>query len=103
MSILFIIKCQEDKYYLGLTNNFVSIFFTHFENHNNILWLNIYKPIAILHIKQFFDVNMLDDCVIHYMYIYGIENVRGGIYDNLIFNLTQYKEITDKIYEIYNV
>tara|TARA_B100001758_G_scaffold247469_1_gene265406 strand:- start:216 stop:533 length:318 start_codon:yes stop_codon:yes gene_type:complete len=102
MSLLFIIKCQEEKYYLGLAKNFVSIFFKHLENHDNIHWMNIYKPMKLMHIEHFFNLKMLNNCVIYYMYIYGIENVRGGIYSDLILNLNQYDKITKKINEIYN-
>lgn len=102
MSLLFIIKCQEEKYYLGLSKNFVSIFFKHLENHDNIPWMNTYKPMKLMHIDHFFNVKMLNNCVIYYMYIYGIENVRGGIYSDLTLDLNQYNEISNKINEIYN-
>lgn len=102
MPLLFVIKCQEEKYYLGLAHSFVSIFFKHFENHDNIPWMDIYKPIKLLHIEHFFNLKMLNNCVIYYMYIYGIENVRGGIYSDLILNLNQYNEITKQINESYN-
>jgi len=100
MPLLFVIKCQEEKYYLGLSKTFVSIFFKHLENHDNIRWMTIYKPIKLLHIEHFFNFKMLNDCVIYYMHTYGIENVRGGIYENIILNLNQYNEITKKINEI---
>jgi len=101
MSLLFVIKCQEEKYYLGLSNNFVSIFFKHLENHDSIPWMNMYQPMELVHIDHFFNLKMLNNCVIYYMYRYGIENVRGGIYSNIILNLNQYKQITKKINEIY--
>jgi hypothetical protein len=96
MSILFVIKCQEEKYYLGLSNNFVSIFFKHFENLEHVQWMNIYKPIEIVHIQHYFNTELLNNCVIYYMYIYGIENIRGGDYHNPILSIIQYDEITTK-------
>lgn len=95
MSILFIIKCQEDKYYLGLANNFVSIFFQHLENLGNIEWMNIYKPIELVYIEHFFTYEMLNFCVIRYMRYYGIHNVRGGDYCNVILDLKQLNEINE--------
>lgn len=103
MSLLFIIKCQQEKYYLGLSNSFVSIFFTHYENHNNISWLNIYKPIQIVHIEHFFNFNKLNNSVIYYMFVYGIENVRGGSYTNINLSNQQYIEITQKIQNCVNL
>ena len=97
MQLLFVIKCQEEKYYLGLSNNFVSVFFKHLENFENVDWMNIYKPIELVYIEQFFNIEMLNNCVIRYMEYYGIENVRGGDYSNTILNLSQYNEITHKI------
>ena len=93
MSILFVFRCQEDKYYLGLSNSFVSIFFKHFENLENVQWMNIYKPIELVHIQHFFNTEMLNNCVIFYMYIYGIKNVRGGDYSNIILTAIQYHTI----------
>tara|TARA_B100001758_G_C18309042_1_gene556748 strand:+ start:815 stop:1120 length:306 start_codon:yes stop_codon:yes gene_type:complete len=99
MPLLFIIKCQKDKYYLGLSNSFVSIFFKHFENQLNIHWLTIYKPMQLLYIEHFFNIEKLNKTVINYMYIYGIENVRGGDYSNVILSRYQYDEITTKFNE----
>jgi hypothetical protein len=97
MQLLFVIRCQEEKYYLGLSNNFVSIFFKHLENLENVDWMNIYKPIELVHIEQFFDIEMLNCCVLRYMDYYGIENVRGGHYSNTVLNFEQYDEIMCQI------
>lgn len=94
--ILFIIKCQQDKFYLGLSESFQSIFYRHLDNMDNIPWLNLYKPIKLVYIKHFFNEEMLNSCVIHYMYKYGIENIRGGKYNNIFLNLQQYNEIIQK-------
>jgi len=99
MPLLFIIKCQKEKYYLGLSNSFVAIFFKHFENHLNIPWLTIYKPMELLYIEHFFDIEKLNKKTIHYMYIYGIENVRGGCYSNVLLTKDEYDEITTKLNE----
>jgi len=99
MPLLFIIKCQKEKYYLGLSNSFVSIFFKHFENRLNIPWLTIYKPMELLYIEHFFDIEKLNKTIIDYMYIYGIENVRGGCYSNVLLSRYEYDEITTKVNE----
>jgi hypothetical protein len=99
MPILFIIKCQEEKYYLGLSNSFVAIFFKHLVNLENVMWMNIYKPIELLYIQHFLNTEQLNSCVLHYMYIYGIENVRGGDYSNIILTTTQY----DTIHNSFNI
>ena len=99
--ILFVIKCQEDKYYLGLSNTFPAIFYRYLDNVDNIPWLNVYKPIRLVYIKHFFDKNMLNSCVIHYMYTYGIENVRGGKYSNIMLNIFEYNEISEKFDELF--
>ena len=94
--ILFVIKCQQDKYYLGLSNTFLAIFYRYLDNVDNIPWLNVYKPIRLVYIKHFFNENMLNSCVIHYMYKYGAENVRGGKYSNILLNILEYNEISEK-------
>jgi hypothetical protein len=100
--ILYIYKLQFNKYYLGLSKDFISIFYKHFDNKNKITWLNMYKPIKILdiiHFKTFYDLN---NYVIYYMYLYGIDNVRGGIYNNIIFDNITYKQIESIILLYYN-
>ncbi len=100
--ILFIIRCQEDKYYLGLSNSFVSIFFRHLENYDNIHWLNLYKPVELVYIEHFFNYEMLNNCVLHYMYMYGINNVRGGIYSDVYLSLQDKYYIDRQINLLYN-
>jgi len=101
MSLLFIIKCQQEKYYLGLSNSFVSIFFKHFNDIQND-WINIYKPIQILDIFQFKTLNDLDYYVLYYMYKYGIDNVRGGSFNKIVFDSISYNNILSLILLYYN-
>lgn len=98
---MFVIKCQQDKYYLGLSKSFVGIFYRYLDNMENIPWLTVYKPIKLVYIKHFFNRDMLNSCVIHYMYTYGIENVRGGKYSNVLLSIQQYNEISQKFQKLF--
>ncbi len=74
-------KTEGYKYYIGKTNNDVSIRFTqHKSNDNTCAWTNKYKPIKILEIIQSKDSLDEDKITKKYMIKYGVENVRGGSY-----------------------
>jgi|TARA_B000000475_G_scaffold268709_1_gene261600 hypothetical protein len=99
--ILYIYKLQCNKYYLGLSKDFISIFFKHFNDIQND-WINIYKPIQILDIFQFKTLNDLDYYVLYYMYKYGIDNVRGGSFNKIVFDSISYNNILSLILLYYN-
>jgi len=83
-SILFVVKLQNNKYYLGLSNNLTEIFNEHLYNKYNIEWMNLFKPLKILSVSYNYNYELLNNTVIEYMNTYGIENVRGGSYSNVL-------------------
>ena len=83
-SILFVVKLQNNKYYLGLSNNLTEIFNEHLYNKYNIEWMNLFKTLKILSVSYNYNFEMLNNTVIEYMNTYGIENVRGGSYSNVL-------------------
>lgn len=85
MSQLYLLKCNAyNKYYIG-----------NIEDENE--WIKIYKPDEIMESINKNNYDNLNDIVIKYMKIYGIENVRGGSYDQVKLSDVTIKELNYKI------
>ncbi len=88
---IYVLKCEDKssgyKYYIGKTNNEVSIRFNQHKSKNNTCaFTNIYPPIEIIEIIQSKDPLDEDKITKKYMMKYGIENVRGGSYTKLVLD-----------------
>jgi predicted GIY-YIG superfamily endonuclease len=77
MSYTYILKLEFNKYYIGKTNNPK---FT-LEDHINIEWTKIYKPIKLVKIIKNNDNFDDDQLILRYMKKKGIKNVRGGSFN----------------------
>ena len=89
ISIIYVLKCSNDKYYVGKTNKFVEERFAEHIKGVGSEWTKLYKPIEILE-----SVDMISDFdedikTKEYMKKFGIDNVRGGSYSQV--NLPKYK------------
>jgi predicted GIY-YIG superfamily endonuclease len=79
MSYVYVLKLEEDKYWVGETNNYIQRILWHtnnLPNKNKTEWTKLYKPISIVEIVE----NKKDlerDKTLEYMKIYGWQNVRG--------------------------
>ena len=93
---LYFLKLQQDKYYIGKTNNIQIRIKDHF-NQKGSSFTKLYKPIELLKIIENCDKYDEDKYVLKYMETYGIDNVRGGSYSNIFLYKHQILEITNKI------
>ena len=87
--IIYVLKCINNKYYIGKTNKSIEERFTEHISRNGSEWTKLYKPIEILE-----SVNMISDFdedikTKEYMKKFGIDNVRGGSYTQI--DLPEYK------------
>jgi len=82
MTNIYIIKLEDNKYYVGKTNNLERRKQEHI-NGNASAWTNKYKPISIE--KIIYDTSSFDEdkYTKEYMAKYGIDNVRGGSYTKI--------------------
>lgn len=98
MNYIYLAKLENEKYFIGTTMNIEQ----KIENIQEIDWTKKYKPIEyVLFIPN---CNDIDKYVIFYMQKYGINNVRGGVFNNIILttdNMNLLKQLefpTNKCY-----
>lgn len=77
MVCIYILKLQNDKYYVGKTNKLNLRVNEHFEGDGSA-WTKLYKPIEISQVIKNCDTYDEDKYTIKTMAKYGIDNVRGG-------------------------
>lgn len=90
--MIYILKLEKNKYYIGKTNNIDKRYQQHL-NGNGSEWTKLYKPLHIITTIESSSEFDEDKYVKIYMSKYGIENVRGGTYvsieleENSLFSL----------------
>lgn len=85
MEHIYILKLKEGKYYIGKTKNIEKRWNEHLSGEGSV-WTKKYKPTFLMKIivsTSYFDE---DKYVKEYMAKYGIENVRGGTYSNIVLD-----------------
>ncbi len=77
MVYIYVLKCQQNKYYVGKTNNPNVRLESHGTTEGSA-WTKKYKPIKVMELIKNCDDYDEDKYTKMYMDKYGIENVRGG-------------------------
>ena len=85
---IYILQLKSDKYYIGSSNNFLSRINDHFTG-NGSEWTKLYSPIAVINIINSISMFDEDNITKEHMMKYGIDNVRGGSYSNIILSKEQ--------------
>lgn len=95
---IYVLKCENNKYYVGRTKNIEKRIIQHFTL-NGSKWTKKYKPIKI--INQY-DGDEFDEekHTLLTMDKYGIENVRGGSYCKMKLSKYDIDKIQQIIYSI---
>ena len=87
--IIYVLKLQHGKYYVGKTNNFEKRMHQHETGIGGSFWTKLHKPIEVIRKfeiksnsfnKEFIYGLEEDKVVKEMMCLYGIDNVRGGSY-----------------------
>lgn len=92
MVYIYILELECNKYYIGKTNNPIIRIENHF-NLNGSEWTKKYKPLKIKEIIPNCDNFDEDKYTLKYMNEYGINNVRGGSFSNIILSNTTLQTI----------
>lgn len=77
MVFIYILRLEQDKYYVGKTSNPDFRIDSHF-NSEGSAWTKLYKPIEVLDIIPDCDEYDENKYTQMYMSMFGIDNVRGG-------------------------
>jgi hypothetical protein len=104
MVFIYILQLENNKYYIGKTNNPEFRIEQHF-NSSGSEWTKKYKPIELIELLPNCDNFDEDKYTLKYMEKYGINNVRGGSFceiklsDSNLITLKQIiNSVTDKCY-----
>ena len=92
---IYALKCLEDKYYVGKSFNPGKRIQAHFNGHG-AAWTQKYLPIEVDMIIDG-DVYDEDKYTLEYMDHYGIENVRGGVYCQLVLPDYHIKTLNEQL------
>lgn len=83
MVYIYILKCDNNKYYVGKTNYIDDRMNKHFKFGGSV-WTKIYAPKKVIRIIENCDNFDEDKYTIMTMAKYGIDNVRGGSFSSLV-------------------
>lgn len=94
-TIIYVLKLKHGKYYAGKSSDLDKSFIEHLSGEGSI-WTKKHEPIEIEQVISN-DVD-IDKYVREYMYKYGIDNVRGGLYSEEILTDEQIKTYHKEIW-----
>ena len=95
MVYVYILKLVKNKFYVGKTTNPLFRLNDHY-NGNGASWTKKYKPLTLDKIIPNCDEYDEDKYTIKYMDLYGIQNVRGGTFTQIVLP-THTTEILSKM------
>ena len=95
MVYIYVLKLEENKYYIGKTNNPAFRLDSHFSL-NGSQWTKKYRPIKLLKMIPNCDDYDEDKITKQFMDKYGIDNVRGGSFTSITLN-NNTKELLNKM------
>jgi hypothetical protein len=101
MVTVYIMACENNKYYVGKTNNITSRMEDHYKGYGSD-FTKKYKPIKMVESIEKADIFEEDKQVKKYMILYGIDNVRGGSYSTIVLPEYQMKALEKEILSINN-
>ena len=82
---IYLIECENGKYYVGKTTDCEHRFKQHCNNKGSI-WTRLHKPLRIIDVFETEDGFDEDKYTKKFMNKYGIDNVRGGSYTNIVLS-----------------
>ncbi len=96
---IYLIKLENDKYYVGKTNTVEQRILQHFAG-NGSKWTQLHKPVKIEAVYNEDDIFAEEKHTYLAMDKYGIENVRGGSYSTVKLTENDKKKICEVIHSM---
>jgi predicted GIY-YIG superfamily endonuclease len=90
---IYILKCTDNKYYIGKTKLDVSTRYNQHVNDKSCIFTTNFPPIEIIKTYKSDDPLEEDNATKKYMMMYGIDNVRGGSYTKIKLEDWQIKSL----------
>lgn len=82
-SLLYVLELEDNKWYIGKTND-IKKRFTQHQNGEGSAWTKSYKPVRLAQCRPLKDEYDETNMTKTYMKKYGIDNVRGGAYTHVV-------------------
>lgn len=82
---IYILKLTQEKYYIGKSNNATLRIQEHF-NGGGTFWTKLHKPIEVLALIPNSCIYDEDKYTLEFMDRFGIDNVRGGTFSNMLLS-----------------
>lgn len=102
MELIYIIKLEKSKYYIGKTRNIDKRWEEHLTG-NGSGWTKKYKPLSLITTIKSTSQFDEDKYVKEYMAKYGIDNVRGGTYSNIVLDANSIAVLEKEIWHSKNL
>ena len=81
--IIYVLLLDNNKYYVGSTNNIVKRFNDHMSDSYSAAFVSLFKPIGIIKLELCTSIHHEDNLTKEFMMLHGIDNVRGGTYSQI--------------------
>src|SRR6266496_3917390 len=93
MTIVYVLKCRDNKYYVGKNTRSINIRYKEHCNGSGSIWTHKYRPIRIVEYEKTDNVHLELNKTLDYMYKYGIDNVRGSCYSKVNLSAEEERSI----------
>lgn len=95
MKYIYLLKLQNNKYFVGNTNCLKTSYDKYFiKKKYDIEWLKVNKPIKM---EKMYHIGNINKYTLKYMSKYSIQDVRGGKYSDLIIEKKELEQLKKKL------
>jgi predicted GIY-YIG superfamily endonuclease len=89
MQKIYVLQCENNKYYVGKTSNIDRRLAQHFSDEGGSEWTKLYPPLKVIDVQDMTGDYDEMNRTLDYMKAYGIDNVRGAQWSNTILTQEQ--------------
>jgi predicted GIY-YIG superfamily endonuclease len=93
MEKIYVLQCENNKYYVGKTSNVDRRFAEHLDGHYGSEWTRYYAPQQIIEVQNMSSEFDEMKKTLEYMRRFGIDHVRGAQWSNITLTREQRAEI----------